>query len=477
MIMMNLKLKAVVLVSFMIAFSVLSCSLVFGSSNNSLNAQEDQTLYFQPTWSGVTGLMNANMPTGQAMTSNLEYTISFASEPLPQDFTFQTITTTVYHEEIPTGRGEFDLGIFLGFVSTDGTTHIVNTNSKTLASGSTVDSISTNFNTKVLQGERLWVEIYETDTYLLGLNMYYGNSTYPSQISYGGTVFVPPAHTLMITSTVGGTTEPVPGNYTYAEGTNVQVTAIPDTNHKLAYWELDGSDVGSKNPITVLMNSNHKVNAVFELLTYNKLTILSSAGGTTNLTAGTHYYVTGSSVNVSGIPNSGYSFDYWLLDGEERTENPIAVIMDTNHTLEAVFIDNVPPEIGVPTQEPSDNITPYKNVTVTVNVTDLGTGVHNVTLWYSINNGTTWTPLNMTESSTNAYQATIPGYANCTWITYRIIAYDNAGNLATNNNNGYDYKYYVIPEFPSLLILPLFLVATLLAVIVQRRKIYHVIIS
>jgi hypothetical protein len=126
---------------------------------------------------------------------------------------------------------------------------------------------------------------------------------------------------------------------------------------------------------------------------FSCLQIETTNGGTTGPIPSTYKYVNSTFVDVAAIPNLGYSFDYWLLDGEERTENPIAVFMDANHTLEAFFVDDIPPEIGVPMQEPSENVAPYQNVTVAVNATDFGTGVYNVTLWYSINNGTTWAPL------------------------------------------------------------------------------------
>ena len=202
-----------------------------------------------------------------------------------------------------------------------------------------------------------------------------------------------------------------------------------------------------------------------------KLTITTTSGGTTTPSPGTHTYANATIVEVTAIPDVGYSFDYWLLDGEVRTENPITIIMDSNYTLEAHFIDDIPPEISDPIQDPPpDNVQPYQNVTVTVNVTDYGTGIKNVTLRYSIDNGTTWAPLNMTEITAGAYQATIPGYEYCTWITYKIIVYDNAGNNATKDNLGYYYKYHVIPEFSPAIILPLFMILTMLAVIFAKRK-------
>ncbi|MEA2089133.1 MAG: PKD domain-containing protein, partial [Thermoproteota archaeon] len=90
-----------------------------------------------------------------------------------------------------------------------------------------------------------------------------------------------PTYTLTITATSGGTTSPDSGIYTYDEGTNVEVTAIPDANYEFAYWGLDGSYAGTDNPTTVLMDDNHTLKAVFALVTY-ELTITTTAGGTTD---------------------------------------------------------------------------------------------------------------------------------------------------------------------------------------------------
>jgi len=114
-------------------------------------------------------------------------------------------------------------------------------------------------------------------------------------------------------------------------------------------------------------------------------------------------------------------------------------------------IDKIPPTIGKPTQEPKANIQPNQEVWITVLVTDSVSGVHNVTLWYSINNGTTWRRLNMIKAYGNNYQTRIPGCMNCTWVTYKITAYDNSGNSAVDTNEGRYYIYHVIPEFPTII--------------------------
>ena len=148
-----------------------------------------------------------------------------------------------------------------------------------------------------------------------------------------------PTYTLTISATAGGTTNPAPGDHTYTEGTNVQATAIPDANYKFVHWELDGAYNGTNNPITVLMDTNHTLNAVFAVITYT-LTITATAGGTTDPAPGIYTYNAGFNVPVEALPSANYMFHHWLLDGSPAgSANPINILMDSNHTLEAVFAE------------------------------------------------------------------------------------------------------------------------------------------
>jgi hypothetical protein len=70
-------------------------------------------------------------------------------------------------------------------------------------------------------------------------------------------------YSLTISTSTGGTTNPSPGTYSYQAGTVVSVTAIPNANYKLDHWELDGNNIGSANPISITMNTNHNLHAVF----------------------------------------------------------------------------------------------------------------------------------------------------------------------------------------------------------------------
>jgi len=176
-------------------------------------------------------------------------------------------------------------------------------------------------------------------------------------------------HTLTITVSEGGTTDPSPGTYIYETPTNVVVYAIPFADYLFDHWELDGEDIGSDNPITIYVGSNHVLYAVFTQITY-QLTITTTSGGTTDPAAGTYTYASGSSVEVTAIPDTDYVFDHWELDSVDvGSANPYTVLMDEDHTLEAVFTYSpAPPPLSVSTSPLSKSILMGDSVTFTSTV-------------------------------------------------------------------------------------------------------------
>ena len=138
----------------------------------------------------------------------------------------------------------------------------------------------------------------------------------------------------------------------------------------------------------------------------------------------------------------------------------------TLHVFE-VLDDLTPPLIENMYQQPNpDSVYPDDEVAVYANVSDSESGVETVFLNYTNGNGT-WITANMTNSEENAWNGTILAYEYCTWINYTIVAEDKVGNIRTSQHI---YQYHVIPEFPSFLFLPLFMIPTLLVVIFYRRK-------
>jgi hypothetical protein len=158
-----------------------------------------------------------------------------------------------------------------------------------------------------------------------------------------GELVLHPLYALTITTTTGGIT-PGPGEFLLCYGKHVWVTATPDVCYEFDHWELDSVDVGSANPIYLMMDQNHTLHAVFKLIYYT-LTITTTTGGTTDPAPGTYSHPCSSVIDVLAIPDTGYEFDHWQLDSVDvGSVNPISVTMDQNHTLHAVFMALPPPE-------------------------------------------------------------------------------------------------------------------------------------
>ena len=147
-------------------------------------------------------------------------------------------------------------------------------------------------------------------------------------------------HMLQILSGSGGTTTPTPGQYLYDVGTAVLVTALPSSGYLLNHWMLDGNILAPSNPIQIIMNTAHVLQPVFDMIpdvTY-VLTLLTSAGGTTNPAPGKYIHGEGTVVQVTATPNSGYKLDHWELDGSTiGAPNPYSVQMSADHDLIAIF--------------------------------------------------------------------------------------------------------------------------------------------
>jgi hypothetical protein len=87
------------------------------------------------------------------------------------------------------------------------------------------------------------------------------NAPHTATAHYTPTVI---SYTLKIETTTGGTTNPAPGTYTYAVGSQVQVTANPSSGYIFDHWELNGTNVGTATTYTVTMNNNYVIKAFFK---------------------------------------------------------------------------------------------------------------------------------------------------------------------------------------------------------------------
>jgi hypothetical protein len=175
---------------------------------------------------------------------------------------------------------------------------------------------------------------------------------------------------------------------------------------------------------------------------------------------------------VESTTATDYSHPDYVWNGTDWTSSydqpMIRATVLNNITPET---DDTPPEIGIPSQNPpSYDVKDGEQVTVSVTVIDIESGIKNATLFYTINNGEQWEnrPLNY-NPSTDKYEATIPGHMDGTTVKFRIDAYNNAGIKATRDETEPYSTYQVIPEFSTFGILLLLIIVTL-TIIFYRKK-------
>lgn len=136
--------------------------------------------------------------------------------------------------------------------------------------------------------------------------------------------------------------------------------------------------------------------------------------------------------------------------------------------------DNEPPIIGVPSRTPEDDLQPLQEAHVSVNVTDLESGIQNVTLQYSLNNDSAWSILPMSyDLTSHIYDVIMPGQPGGAYVKFKIVAQDNVGNAALKDGTEPDFAYQVAQETQfdpiPLVIVALALIVVLLLIVLRKR--------
>jgi hypothetical protein len=131
-------------------------------------------------------------------------------------------------------------------------------------------------------------------------------------------------------------------SYQFTFGTNVTLTATPDSGSAFGGWF--GNVTGSNSTIIVTMDSNKSVIATFNIL--YSLTVIKSGTGTGTVTSDpsgidcgsicSYQFAFGTNVTLTAIPDSGSAFGGWSGD-VTCSCSTIIVIMDSNKSVTATF--------------------------------------------------------------------------------------------------------------------------------------------
>lgn len=135
------------------------------------------------------------------------------------------------------------------------------------------------------------------------------------------------------------------------------------------------------------------------------------------------------------------------------------------------MVDTTPPTIVTVHRLPESGITREQEVGVLVNATDIGSGVDEVVLSYTSNRGNSWKNLTMNYNpATGMHEAKIPRQPLGVFLQYKIVAYDKANGATIDDNRGLYYAYTVIQEFPTINLLALFILLTLIVIVISTKK-------
>jgi hypothetical protein len=138
----------------------------------------------------------------------------------------------------------------------------------------------------------------------------------------------PVEYTLTVSAADGGTVSTEGG--TYEEGTEVTITASANEGYRFTGWE--GND-STNESLTITLNADQTLQALFELIPIYTLTVTTSEGGTVSSEGGE--YQEGTEVEVTATPNEGYEFVGW--EGSDETSSELTFSINSDLDLSPIF--------------------------------------------------------------------------------------------------------------------------------------------
>lgn len=175
-------------------------------------------------------------------------------------------------------------------------------------------------------------------------------------ISHTVTIAAAPAQFSLTTLAGAGGTVSAGGTFT--SGSWATIIASPDSVHDFAGWSGDAG--GAANPLTVVMDRDKSVQAIFTLKSFALFTSATAGGAVTQ--GGT--YPPGTTVTVSAVPDALHRFVGWAGDAG-GTSATVTVLLDGPKSVQAVFTDKTSQTLTFPA--PADQ--PVSGPPLTLNAT------------------------------------------------------------------------------------------------------------
>ncbi|MEM2233920.1 MAG: hypothetical protein QXP81_10330, partial [Nitrososphaerota archaeon] len=152
--------------------------------------------------------------------------------------------------------------------------------------------------------------------------------------------YAPPKSKVTVTAQPPLTTVPAPGTYEVDTGSWFKVEAKPAD--QFSHWLIDSTRY-TANPIEVKIERDTTITAVPKPPVKCRVTVVAGEGGTTSPAPGTYEVEKGSSFTVTAVPQAGYRFSKWVVDGTEYAAESITIRVERDVTVTAFFEKVAPP--------------------------------------------------------------------------------------------------------------------------------------
>lgn len=145
----------------------------------------------------------------------------------------------------------------------------------------------------------------------------------------------------------------VTGGGTYASGSTCTLRATANSGFAFVNWTKNGTQVSTNSTYSFTVTGNGSYVANFESIPEEYTITVNAEPANGGTVSGGGTYAEGSTCVISAMPNDGYVFENWTLNGAEVSTNPsYSFIVSRNATYVAHFAQNANQATITATAEP-----------------------------------------------------------------------------------------------------------------------------
>lgn len=158
----------------------------------------------------------------------------------------------------------------------------------------------------------------------------------------------------------------------FAAGTLVYFEAQPESGYQFDKWDVNGDEVLEISS-SIEINQVTRIEGYFSKIpiTNHNVTITANANGKCKYKVGSGSYseakvshsvsiADGDVLEVLAVPDNGFAFSKWTIDGSDSTDNPYSQSVHDDLNLSCTFVEIPPEEVTITVQTDGTNEARYR---------------------------------------------------------------------------------------------------------------------